>query len=204
MRTVRCSELPERDREVEGDGRLADAALRARRRDRTRVLRRLRVRLEVLADAGRSGSSGRSRRTASTGRRGCPVRGSGSIGFCGTVRTMTGHAELGLVDLLDELGPLTRPWSSASTSTTSGRSSLIVAERLAALGQDVEELDRCLRVQQAADVLGDLRDVLDDQQARLVTRCHRPTIPRGSVERTPPGGPARRVAPAVRQAAITA
>ena len=40
--------------------------------------------------------------------------------------------------------------------------------------EDVEQLDPCLRVEQAADVLGDLRDVLDDEQARLVSRWHRP------------------------------
>ena len=38
-----------------------------------------------------------------------------------------------------------------------------------AVGQDVEELDPGLRVEQAADVLRDLGDVLDDEQARLVS-----------------------------------
>jgi hypothetical protein len=49
-----------------------------------------------------------------------------------------------------------RPCNSASTITTSG------------VRQDVEQLDRLLRVQQAPDVLRDLRHVLDDQEARLV------------------------------------
>ena len=57
---------------------------------------------------------------------------------------------------------------------TSGRTSLIVAIAAATFGQDVEELDPGLGVEQPADVLGDLRHVLDDQQARLVTRWHRP------------------------------
>ena len=78
--------------------------------------------------------------------------------------------------------PLTRPWSSASTRTTSGRSSLDLGERLAAVGHDVEQLDRLLRVQQAADVLRDLRHVLDDEEANLVllgpARHRGSTIPR--------------------------
>ena len=40
-------------------------------------------------------------------------------------------------------------------------------------GQDFEQLDAGLRFEEAADVLRDLRDVLDDQQARLVTGRHR-------------------------------
>ena len=35
-----------------------------------------------------------------------PFDGSGSTGFCGTVRTMTGTPSVGLVDLLDELQAL--------------------------------------------------------------------------------------------------
>ena len=91
-------------------------------------------------------------------------------------------AELGLVDHARRAcGPLIRPWSRASTRTTSGRSSLIVGDGPAAVGQDVEQLDPRLGVEQPADVLRDLRDVLDDEQARLVSSDGiGRTIPRGS------------------------
>ena len=102
-----------------------------------------------------------------------PASASGSIGFCGTVRTMTGTPSSASWIISTSLEPLIRPWSSASTRTMSGRSSLIVGDRPAAVGQDLEELDPLLRVEQAADVLRDLRDVLDDEQARLVTLWHR-------------------------------
>ena len=57
--------------------------------------------------------------------------------------------------------------------TTSGRSCATWAERLAAVGHDVEQLDLRLRVEQPADVLGDLRDVLDQEEADLASG-HRP------------------------------
>ena len=51
-----------------------------------------------------------------------PWDGSGSIGFWGTVRTMTGTPARAACSWPMSAGPLTRPWSSASTITTSGRS----------------------------------------------------------------------------------
>ena len=54
-----------------------------------------------------------------------PCAGSGSIGFWGTVSDDDRDGEPARLQLLDELRPLTRPWSSASTMTTSGRSSAI-------------------------------------------------------------------------------
>ena len=53
-----------------------------------------------------------------------------------------------------------------------GASCWIAAAALCPLADHVEQLDPRLRVQQAADVLRDLRDVLDDQQPRLVARWH--------------------------------
>jgi hypothetical protein len=50
---------------------------------------------------------------------------------------------------------------------------LDLREDLAAVAQDVEELDGALGVQEAADVLRHLRNVLDEEEARLVTGCHR-------------------------------
>ena len=99
-----------------------------------------------------------------------PASGSTSTGFCGTVRTMTGTPSSASWICSTSLGPLIRPWSSASTRTTSGRSSRIVRDGPAAVVDDVEQLHPGLRVEQAADVLGDLRNVLDDEQADLVSR----------------------------------
>ena len=80
-------ELAERDREVEGDRRLADAALRREHgQDPRRAQRRL-ARLEVLVHRPRSGSSGRSRRTASRGRRGCRAR----VGLDRVLRARSGR-----------------------------------------------------------------------------------------------------------------
>jgi hypothetical protein len=50
-------------------------------------------------------------------------------------------------------------------------------DRPAAVGQDLEELDPLLRVEQATDVLRDLRDVFDDEQACLSLCGIGPTIP---------------------------
>ena len=66
-----------------------------------------------------------------------------------------------------------RPCRSASTRTMSGRISLIVGIARLPSVRTSRSLTRCLGVEQATDVLGDLRDVLDDEQARLITLWHR-------------------------------
>ena len=105
--------------------------------------------------------------------------GSASTGFWGTVRTMTGTPRLGVVDLLDELQALDPALEQRVDDDDVGPELADLGDGLAAVGDDVEQLDLSLGVQQAADVLRDLRHVLDDQQANLVARWHRPTIPRG-------------------------
>ena len=78
------------------------------------------------------------------------------------------HAQPGFVDLLDELGALD-PALEQGVDEDDVRPELAdLVDALAAVGQDVEELHRPLRVEQAADVLRDLGDVLDDQEPRLV------------------------------------
>src|SRR5207245_7975658 len=47
---------------------------------------------------------------------------------------------------------------------------------LGSVAEDVEELDLRLGVQQAADVLRHLRDVLDHEEANLVAACHRTRV----------------------------
>ena len=77
-------------------------------------------------------------------------------------------AETGGMDLLDELGPLD-PALEQRVDEDDVRAELAdLLERLAAIGQHVEELDRLLRVQEPPDVLRHLRHVLDDEQAGLV------------------------------------
>ena len=50
-------------------------------------------------------------------------------------------------------------------------------ERLTAIGQHIEQLHLVLRVQQVADVLRDLGDVLDEEQANMRRGAgHRATI----------------------------
>ncbi len=59
-----------------------------------------------------------------------PASGSTSTGFCGTVSMMTGTFRPDSLICSASLGPLIRPCSSASTSTTSGRSCEIWASAL--------------------------------------------------------------------------
>ena len=102
-----------------------------------------------------------------------PAAGSVSTGFWGTVRTMTGHAEPGLVELLDELQALDPALEQRVDEDDVGPELLDLGHDLRAVGHDVEQLDAALGVQQAADVLRDLRHVLDEEQAGLITGCHR-------------------------------
>ena len=97
------------------------------------------------------------RRTASPGRRGCRARDRPRPGSAGRSARSPGTPRPAAWICSTSLGPLIRPCSSASTSTTSGRSSPIWSIALAAVGEHVEHLDVLLGVQQAADVLRDLR-----------------------------------------------
>ena len=113
-------------------------------------------------------------------------------------------AELGLVDLLDELGPLDPALEQGVDQDDVGTDLVDRGDRPAALGQDVEELDPRLGVEQPADVLGDLRHVLDDQQARLVTRWHRRRRYHEGRVWEGPEGPARGTGRRDRQPPLTA
>ena len=84
-----------------------------------------------------------------------------------------GHAQLRIADLLHELGALDPALQERVDQDDVRPQLLDLRQRLGALADHVEQLDLRLRVQQPADVLGDLRHVLDDQQARLVAGCHR-------------------------------
>ena len=93
--------------------------------------------------------------------------------------------ELGRVDLFDELGALDPALEQGVDEHDIGAQLADLGERLAAVGQDVEDLDRLLGVEQAADVLRDLWHVLDDEQARLVVAV------RHANRRYHAGGPVR-------------
>ena len=81
-------------------------------------------------------------------------------------------AETRLVELLDEVQALDPALEQRVDQDDVRPELLDLPDGLAAVGEHVEQLHLGLGVQQAADVLGDLRHVFDDQQACLVTRCH--------------------------------
>ena len=84
---------------------------------------------------------------------------------------MTGTPRPDFVDLLDELGALEPALQQGVDEDDVGAQLADRGDRLAAVGRATSSsLTRRLRVQQAADVLRDLRNVLDDQQAGLVAR----------------------------------
>ena len=98
-------ELAEGDRQVEGDGRLADAAFR--REDASSPASTCSgcwaskaLRTESIRDMSSKPENGIARTPW------MPASGSVSTGFWGTVRTMTGTPSIGVTDLLDELRAL--------------------------------------------------------------------------------------------------
>ena len=167
MRTVRCSSCPMRHGEVEGDRGLADAALRREDREDARAGRLL-AGLEDLADAADPVDQVEARER----HRQDAVDARSRVGFDRVLRHGQHddrHAEAGLVDLLDEARALDPALEQRVDEDDVGSELLDLRQRLPALGQDVEQLDLGLRVQKPADVLRDLRHVLDDEQAGLVT-----------------------------------
>ena len=67
---------------------------------------------------------------------------------------------------------------------------LDLAPDLGPVRHDIQQLDLRLGVEEAADVLGDLRDVLDDEEADLVTAGHRGRVYQGATVRLRSGSPA--------------
>ena len=76
--------------------------------------------------------------------------------------------------ICDQLGALDPTLEQCVDEDDVGSKLLDRRQDPAPIGQDVEQLDPRLRVEQATDVLGDLRDVFDDEEACLVTRWHPP------------------------------
>ena len=129
--------------------------------------------------------------------------GSGSIGFWGTVRTITGTPCPGGVELADQGRALDPALEERVDDDDVGSELGDLGRHLRAIGHDVEQLDLLLRVQQAPDVLTDLRDILDDEQADLIGGGHRAdyTKPTSRTDSYPevmgrPGARGRRARPA--------
>ena len=188
--TVRWLELAEGDREVERDGRLADPALRredAHHAVRARSSWIASNSLRALRDPGHQVEAGERHRQDA-------VDAERRVGLDRVLRHGQDDdrdAELGLVDLLDELGALDPALEQRVDEDDVGPQLPDRGDRPRAVGQHVEQLDPGLGVQQAADVLGDLWHVLDDEQARLITLGHRPRRYHGAATGDPPGGPGR-------------
>ena len=101
-------------------------------------------------------------------------RGPGPMGFCGHGQDDDRDAEVGLVDLLDELEALDPcPGAARRRGRRPAGAAGSVAMAFEPSASTSSSLTVGLRVQQAADVLRDLGHVLDDEQARLITRSHR-------------------------------
>ena len=78
------------------------------------------------------------------------------------------HMQPGLMDLLDELRALDPALEQGVDHHDVGTQLGDLVDGPAAVGEHVEQLDCLLGVEEAADVLRDLRHVLDDQETRLV------------------------------------
>ena len=83
------------------------------------------------------------------------------------------HAGPGGVELADQRRALDPALEQRVDDDHVGSELGDLARDLRAVGHDVEQLDLLLRVEQAPDVLPDLRDVLDDEQADLIGGGHR-------------------------------
>ena len=168
--------MPDGDREVERDCRLADAALRREDGDLARAANAI-GRLVVLVD-GRDlvhevVARERHRKhgvDAAFGARLDRILGNGQDDH--------GHAEALALDLLDQGKTLDPPLQEGVHQHHVRSQLLRRGDRLGAVRQDIEKLDVRLRVEEAAYVLCDLRDVLDEQEADLIAAGHSPaTIP---------------------------
>jgi hypothetical protein len=80
--------------------------------------------------------------------------------------------EVRVVDLTDQLHPPDAALEQAVDDDDVGALLDDVVQRGAAVGDDVDEADLRLGVQQAADVLRDLGDVLDQEEPDLIASWH--------------------------------
>ncbi len=170
MRTVRNGELADRDREVEGERGLADATLGREDGDHPGEVR-------VVGDLRRLADLLEARDQLVAGER----HGQDAVDAVAGVRRHGllrdgehDHRDLeaGLVDLGDQVHALD-PTLEQRVHHDHVRAELAdEREHARAIAHDVQQLDRGLRVEQPADVLRDLGNVLDHEEADLVR--HRP------------------------------
>ena len=166
MRTVRSPLWPEGDREVEGDGRLADPALRCEHADDARAadgVIRLRRLVDVLEPGDQVEPGERHHQDAVDAPSG--IRDDGLL-WDGQHDHR--DAEARGMDVLDDRHPLDPSLEQGVDDHDIGPQLRDEVDDLAAVGHHVEELDRALGVQQTPDVGGDLLDILDDEEADLV------------------------------------
>ena len=71
---------------------------------------------------------------------------------------------------LDDAAPLRAPLEQPVDDDDVGAQLLDLGRHAATVCDDIDQLDRLLGVEQAADVLGDLWHVLDEEQADLARR----------------------------------
>ena len=106
-----------------------------------------------------------------------PISGLTLIGRWGTVMRMTGRSTPARADPLQHLQAAQLALQQGVDHEHVGTDLGDLVERLPAIGQHVEQLHLVLRVQQVADVLRDLGDVLDQEQANMRRGAgHRATI----------------------------
>ena len=79
-----------------------------------------------------------------------------------------GNDEVELAQLVDERHALDAALEQRIDEHDVWAQLLDLADGLGPVGDDVQQLDRGLRREQPADVLGDLRDVLNEKQPNLV------------------------------------
>src|SRR3954452_376445 len=101
-------------------------------------------------------------------------------------------SDVGVTDLLDQLRALQAALQQSVHDHDVWPKLLDRREGLRALADHFEQLHPGLGIQQAADVLSDLGDILDDQQPRLVALWHPPDDTTGFVRGTYPEVPAFR------------
>jgi len=100
------------------------------------------------------------------------VDAGGSVGLDGVLGDSQDddrHAESRSLQLFDQLQTLDATLEQGVDDDHVRSELLDGRDHLRAVGQDVEQLHAALRIQESADVLRYLRNVLDEEQARRVT-----------------------------------
>ena len=189
------AELAERDREVEREGRLADAALGREHRDhpgRAGGIADRRVLVDLLEPVDELVARERHRQHAVD-----PLPDVDRDRLLRDRQHDDGDARARLVELVDERHALDPALQERVHEHDVGPQLRHQTGDPRPVGDDVEQLDRRLRVEQPADVLRDLGDVLDDEESDLIRHRADSTTrsgPRRPAPKVPPDPAARGMA----------